>query len=103
MFSCEQCQYQASSEAILKYHQDTVHQDTNVVIYVEFSYQVRQIYFSLKGLCMKESNTHADNVVISQLQRGILLSIKHQGEFSLVASIKVKFLESVTKNGVVSF
>ena len=27
----------------------------------------------------------------------------HQGEFSLVASIKVKFLTSVTKNGVLSF
>ena len=28
---------------------------------------------------------------------------QHQGEFSLVASIKVKFLASVTKNGVLSF
>ena len=28
---------------------------------------------------------------------------EHQGEFSLVASIKVKFLASVTKNGVLSF
>ena len=27
----------------------------------------------------------------------------HQGEFSLVASIKVKFLASVTKNVVLSF
>ena len=27
----------------------------------------------------------------------------HQGDFSLVASIKVKFLASVTKNGVLSF
>ena len=27
----------------------------------------------------------------------------HQGEFSIVASIKVKFFASVTKNGVLSF
>ena len=30
MFSCDQCQHEASSEATLKYHQDTLHhhQDT---------------------------------------------------------------------------
>ena len=28
MFFCDQCQYEASSEATLKYHQDTEHQDT---------------------------------------------------------------------------
>ena len=34
----------------------------------------------------------------------IISNIKlHQGEFSLVASIKVKFLASVTKNVVLSF
>ena len=31
------------------------------------------------------------------------LVLRHQGEFSLVASIKVKFLASVTKNVVLSF
>ena len=36
----------------------------------------REILLSIKGLCMKESNTLADNVVISLLQREILQSIK---------------------------
>ena len=36
----------------------------------------REILLSIKGLSMKESNTLADNVVISQLQREILLTIK---------------------------
>ena len=30
MFFCEQCQYEASSETILKYHQDTLHPDCNI-------------------------------------------------------------------------
>ena len=28
MFFCDKCQHEASSEATLKYHQDTLHQDT---------------------------------------------------------------------------
>ena len=35
-----------------------------------------EILQSIKGLCMKESNTLADNVAIRQLQREVLLSIK---------------------------
>ena len=36
----------------------------------------REVLLSIKGLCMKESDTLADNVVISQLQREILLATK---------------------------
>ena len=31
MFFCDQCKHEASSEATLKYHQDTEHQDTKYV------------------------------------------------------------------------
>ena len=36
----------------------------------------RGVLLSIKGLCMKDSKTLADNVVIRQLQREVLLSIK---------------------------
>ena len=42
-------------------------------------------------------------VKIGPITADISLVLTHQGEFSLVASIKVKFLASVTKNVVLSF
>ena len=47
------------------------------------------------------SKPHSSLIKVNLTSNGT--SDSHEGEFSLVASIKVKFLASVTKNVVLSF
>ena len=64
----------------------------------ESLYQVYSVssVLCILGIC--------DDIIVSGYQDPILnYQISHQGEFSLVASIKVKFLAYVTKNRLLSF
>ena len=54
----------------------------------------------------KRNETNVPTLAIKAVivkEKILNLKMRHQGEFSLVASIKVKFLASVTKNVVLSF
>ena len=78
-YSCGKCVYQSSSKAYIAQHKSALHEGLkkNILVDNVVIMQIqRGVLLSIKGLCMKDSKTLADNVVIRQLQREVSLSIK---------------------------
>ena len=66
---------------------------------VAISQLQKVIWLSIKGLCMKESNTLVDNVAIRQLQREILLGTKKlcMKESTLHCCFQTRQISNVTR------
>ena len=70
-YPCLQCGHQFSSKGSLDKHNRAVHEGVKYPC-GQCGHQ-KDIFLSIKGLCMKDTSTLVDNVIISQLQMEILL------------------------------
>ena len=85
-FFCVQCQYEASSEAILKYHQDRIQyikKQNIIVIYVEFRYHKRSVHEGVKYPCWQCDNQATTKGSLAQHKQVVHEGIKKCGHQSI--------------------